>query len=355
MNCLAYGQTDLLVFDISLGLSISFFFLYSLFIDHCDPLPTNTGYLFLIYLCSILFSLSMPDLVFGTGGRFGRLSTKLASKLVFYAVDQGIQHFDTGYEYCHRRSQSLLFDIFSRNKYLLSDSLKISTKYVVPQKKGQLTALVNKSLAQLLSRGYLDTIFLWGPAISDTDSEFLLDELYSLKKSGKIRSWGVNTHSLHVMSHFLDRCKHFPFQHMMLDYNLLQQDREPLIKSFFYHNINVWAGTPLCQGFLSQSLFCMCLRTRSLSYLLRALVQPSTRRFLAPACVLRMHLKNEYNGYASSLPLAFVASNQFVSKIPVGMLSRSSIHHNISTLENLPSEDLIDEVSQWAYKYCQPL
>lgn len=295
----------------------------------------------------------MTDLVFGTGGRFGRLSTKLASKLVFYAVDQGIQSFDTGYEYCSKRSQSLLFEIFSRNKYLLSDSLKISTKFSVPQKKGQLTSLVDKSLAQLSSRDYLDTIFLWGPDISDIDSDFLLDELYALKKSGKIRSWGVNTHSLDVMSSFLVCLKHFPFQHMMLDYNLLQQDREPLIKSFCDLGINVWAGTSLCQGFLSQSLFRMCLRTRSLSYLLRALVQPSTRRFLAPACGLRRHLKNVYKDHASSLPLAFVASNQFVSKIPIGMLSYSSMQSNINILETPLDIDLIDEVSTWALKNCQ--
>ncbi len=57
----------------------------------------------------------MPDLVFGTGGRFGRLPKTLASRLVFSAIDNGIRYFDTGYEYCSRRSQSLLFNILAKN------------------------------------------------------------------------------------------------------------------------------------------------------------------------------------------------------------------------------------------------
>ena len=290
----------------------------------------------------------MPDLVFGTGGRFGRLSESLASRLVSFAIDHGIHYFDTGYEYCSRRSQPLLFDILRRNKSFLDGSVRVSTKFSAPRMPGQLTALVNKSLSHLARRDYLDTIFIWGPKLSDLDNTFLYDELLALKQSGKICGWGINTHCRTVMSGILQREFQIAIDHIMLDYNLLQQDRGPLIKNFFDQGIDVWAGTALCQGFLSQSLLRMFLRTRSISYLMRAFLQPSTRRFLAPARILRQQLNTLSRDDASSFPLAFVAANPFISKIPIGMLSYSSIQSNLRVLHDPPQRELLLKASELA-------
>lgn len=296
---------------------------------------------------------SMTELVFGTGGRFGRLSKSLASNLVSYAIDHGIYSFDTGYEYCSRRSQPLLFDILRHNSKFLSGIVKVSTKFSAPQAPGELTLLVDESLSQLSSRDYLDTIFLWGPKVSDLHCEFLLEELAALKMAGKILGWGVNTHCTDVLSHILGFLHEFPLENIMLDYNLLQQDRDPLIRSFADKGVEVWAGTVLCQGFLSQSLFNMFLRTRSISYLMRALFQPSTRRLLGPSKVLREYFKSLSRKDALSLPLAFVDSNLYVSKIPIGMLSISSMQSNLSVLHNPPDPSILRDASLWAYNNCQ--
>ena len=111
--------------------------------------------------------------------------------------------------------------------------------------------------------------------------------MLALKLAGKVRTWGINTHSATVMAGILGRAGELLFDHVMLDYNFLQQDKAPFVQAFYVRNITVWAGTALCQGFLSQSLLSMIVRTRSSSYLLRALCQSSTRRFLAPARLLR--------------------------------------------------------------------
>jgi len=295
----------------------------------------------------------MPVLVFGTGGRFGRLSKPLASKLVSCAIDHGIRHFDTGYEYSLRRSQPLLFEILDQHSTFLSGSVEISTKFSVPRFPGQLTAFVDSSLSQLSRRDYIDTAFLWGPSLLELSAGFLREEMLALKVAGKVRSWGINTHSSKVMSGVLDRVGELPLDHVMLDYNLLQQDRAPFIKSFYDQNVSVWAGTALCQGFLSQSLLRMILRTRSSSYLLRAICQPSTRRFLAPARLLRHQIRALSGEDASNLPLAFVAASPFVSRIPIGMLSASSIQANVNVLHSPPCESLINAVSNWALKHCQ--
>jgi aryl-alcohol dehydrogenase-like predicted oxidoreductase len=294
----------------------------------------------------------MPDLVFGTGGRFGRLSGTLATRLVFFAIDHGIRSFDTGYEYSSRRSQPLLFDILRSCNNDLLNSFEISTKFPAPQAPGHLTAYVNRSLAQLSRRDYLDTIFLWGPALTDLQNDFLFSELSALKRSGKILGWGVNTHCINVMSGILTGSYPMPVEHILLDYNMLQQDRGPLIKNFCMNGVKVWAGTVLCQGFLTQSLASMFLRTRSISYLMRALLQPSTRRLLKPARILREYLNTCYSHESASFPLAFVAANPSVSKIPVGMLSTSSILSNLSVLHNPPDINLIRDASEWAFCHC---
>jgi len=295
----------------------------------------------------------MPDLVFGTGGRFGRLTYTTASRLVHSALDHGVVHFDTGYEYSSRRSQPLLFKILGSTHKLSNSKVHVSTKFFPPQKAGQLTESVDRSILQLSGRDYIDTIFLWGPSLSDLNRDFLFPELAALKNSGKIKSWGINSHCYTTIAGIADSLFPIPLDHIMLDYNLLQQNRLELIKSFSANCVQVWAGTVLCQGFLSQSLPEMFFRTRSISYLSRALLQPQTRRFLRPAKIFREHFKFLSRDDAQSLPLSFVASNSLVSKIPVGMLSLSSIKSNVSILANPSSPSLIEDAASWAYRYCQ--
>ena len=117
----------------------------------------------------------MPDLVFGTGGRFGRLSKPLASKLVSCVIDHGIRYFDTGYEYSSRRSQPLLFETLEQKSSFMAGSIEISTKFSAPQLPGQLTAFVDNSLSQLSCRDYLETAFLWGPSLTVLATGFLGD------------------------------------------------------------------------------------------------------------------------------------------------------------------------------------
>ena len=292
-------------------------------------------------------------LTFGTGGRFGRLSAPLAQKLVDHAVSSGIKVFDTGFEYCSGASQKLLFKSLSRHLYANTCDIKLSTKFRLPLHFGELTENVNETLSLLPSRGYIDTLFLWGPSIADLTNSFIWDELNMLKQSGKIMRYGVNTHDYIVLSHLHESQKNICLDDIMLDYNLLQLDREILINSFAHSGVKVWAGTALCQGFLNQSLFDMVRRTRSFSYLARALFNPSTFRFLAPARKLRNFIRFKFPQYCESIPLSFVLQNSSVSFVPVGMLSCSSITSNLQILSNLVPIAILETVSSWAKLNCQ--
>ncbi|MDB4346461.1 aldo/keto reductase [bacterium] len=75
------------------------------------------------------------SLVFGTGGRFGRLSIGEAFELVKFAFDNGICAFDTGVNYCNGRSQPKLFECFNRlaidrSKYYLCSKVSATLLYL---------------------------------------------------------------------------------------------------------------------------------------------------------------------------------------------------------------------------------
>ena len=174
-----------------------------------------------------------------------------------------------------------------------------------------------------------------------------------LKQSGKIICYGVNTHDHLVLSYLRENQNNICLDDIMLDCNLLQLDREVLVKSFANLGVKVWAGTALCQGFLHQSLFGMVGRTRSLSYLARAIFNPSTRRFLTPARTLRNFIRFNFPMYFDSIPLSFVLQNSSVSFVPVGMLSCSSITRNLQVSNNYVPTDVLELVSSWARLNCQ--
>ena len=129
---------------------------------------------------------------------------------------------------------------------------------------------------------------------------------------------------------------------VMIDFNLLQQDRIPLLSLFAHAGISVWAGTALSQGFLFQSLVQMIFRTRSLSYLARALFNRSTRELRLKASKVRPALAQQYPDHFKSIPLSYVLSRGDVCRVPVGMLSRSSIQKNV-LIESCPVEKQILE------------
>ena len=137
---------------------------------------------------------SSPQLVFGTGGRFGRLSQSLADKLVSYALSQHVTIFDTGFEYCNGKSQQKLLQALRPVCLQNRSSFKFSTKVKAPRTRGVITNRVSRVLASPLQ--YIDYLFVWGPSISELSSPFLFDELNSLKENRLINSIGVNTHDL---------------------------------------------------------------------------------------------------------------------------------------------------------------
>ena len=284
-------------------------------------------------------------LVFGTGGRFGRLSPGLAQSLVDCAIDSGICHFDTGYFYSRKKSQSLLFSSLAKYYSDPSIPLHISTKLPPTLDSTLFNTWVDDIISQLQNSRSIDTLFIWGPDLSFLDNLQFCSLLEELLSSSKVRSLGVNTHDLKVMEALPYSRLGSMSESVMIDFNLLQQDRIPVIQKFNDFGIEVWAGTSLCQGFLLQSLVQLLWRTRSFSYLARALLNPSTRQLRAKASLVRPYLQKHFPEDIHSIPLSYVLSMPGVSYVPVGMLSRNSISANLA-IESSPTDStLLDRAS----------
>jgi aryl-alcohol dehydrogenase-like predicted oxidoreductase len=284
----------------------------------------------------------MSKLVFGTGGRFGRLSPRLAQNLVDHAIKQGITTFDTGFHYSGGKSQQLLFRCLRNHLVSGGNLIKVSTKIRVST-PGLMSSWIDLCISQLGLRGYVDFLFLWGPTTDELAKPELSDFLASLLRSGKVKSLGINTHETKVIEYICDGNLPFEISHLMLDYNMVQFSRDPLIAKLDSMGIRVWAGTALCQGFLCTSLLQIFLRTRSISYLVRALCNRPTVKIRASANCARRILRAEYPFWAANLPLAYNLQDERIYRVPVGMLSVSTINKNVfAELSPVPGEVLAD-------------
>jgi len=290
-------------------------------------------------------AMGSSKLVFGTGGRFGRLSTKLAQSLVDKAVEGGIRSFDTGLFYCHGKSQPLLFACLADHVNKAPTSFQISTKIPAGYSHAVMREWITTSIAQLGTRDYIDTLFLWGPSQIHLYDSRLVSSLLLLKSSGLVQSIGVNTHDYEVMAALLESPVGSIVDSVMVDFNLLQQDRLPLLYLYARAGVSVWAGTALCQGFLTQSLMQMTFRSRSLSYLARAIFNRPTRQLRLKASTVRPLLIKYFPDCYQSIPLSYVLSHDIVAKVPIGMLSSSSIAQNLLIESSIVDNSILSEAA----------
>lgn len=292
-------------------------------------------------------------LQFGTGSRFGRLNSSLAARLVEYALSKGITSFDTGFNYGEGSSQPLLASCLKSHIRKNREGLTISSKSGTLLKSQSGFKCFNPDYidhtifasVRLFGDTYLDTYYLHGPTSKDLSSPELISCLEAHKSSGLIKSIGVNTHDYPLMMQIAEGDFDY-ITSVMIDYNLIQQDRSDVIDLLVRRGISVVAGTALCQGLLLQSPLSLFLRSRSLFYLCRLLFKPSSRRFVAPCRTARKILRDRYPQHAFSIPLGFLLSDDRISSIPVGMLSHASIDANLfaSSVEWDPS--FISEVAR---------
>ena len=289
-------------------------------------------------------------LEFGTGSRFGRLSTAHAKKIIDYALKLGINRFDTGYTYGNFKSQPLLGRCLKKKILDSRENLSLSTKCSATSEE-YVEYCINKSIESLDCK-YIDNFHLWGPSLNQLENKSILKKLKFLKQKGLINKISVNTHQTKIIKK-ISTGYFEEIEAIMVDFNLLQQDRKKYLCEMKKNNFTIFAGTVLCQGLLIESILKTYFRTFSPFYLGRAILQKDKRRFIHPAKKLRKYIKNNYKDSFKKIPLSFICNEECVDYIPMGMLSYSSINKNIEIIKNPIEKKITSEISKWARKNCQ--
>ncbi len=128
--------------------------------------------------------------------RMGKINAKLAEKQIMYALEQGVNYFDTAYPYHNGKSEPFLGEVLSKNN--CRNKVKIATK--LPHWITHSTEDMDKVLDEQLSKLKTDHIDyylvhalngeFWNTAKQNGVIEFLEKSL----KSGKIINAGFSFH-----------------------------------------------------------------------------------------------------------------------------------------------------------------
>jgi aryl-alcohol dehydrogenase-like predicted oxidoreductase len=204
--------------------------------------------------------LRVSEIGFGCASYWGKkvFDEAAAIRLIHAAIDHGVTLFDTGASYSGGNAEPRLGKALSGHKN--KHDLVISTKagsYTDERgrRREDFSAFgVRRTVEASLVRLGLDAIpvlHLHGPEIANLTGD-LLDTLTRLKEEGKVLHLSVNSFDVNVIEHVMT----LPlFEVVMIDYNILRPEREPVIAKLAARHVGVLAGMPLAGGLYRKDRF----------------------------------------------------------------------------------------------------
>lgn len=186
---------------------------------------------------------------------YGKASSKdQAAELVAYALDNGVNFFDTADTYGHGHNEELLaYSLKGRR-----DQAVIATKFGIVRKKGQYSRVINgrpeyvrESCHESLKRlktDYIDLYYIHRVDM-DTPIEDTVGELSRLVEEGKVRAIGISEASNETLkkAHAVH-----PISALQTEYSMFTRDPEkemlPLTEEL---GITFVPYSPICRGLLS--------------------------------------------------------------------------------------------------------
>jgi len=196
--------------------------------------------------------LTVSEIGFGCASFWGKpvFDEGQALRLVHAALDQGVTFFDTGASYARGEAEPRLGRALRGRSH---DGLVIATKAGTRHAGGgrivrdvSPAAIVASAEASLKRLGLetLPLLQLHGPAIPELNDD-LAAALRALQARGLVRALGVNSFDPTVIDHVLGLDL---FDVVMIDYNVLRPEREPLIARAAARGKGVLAGMALAMG-----------------------------------------------------------------------------------------------------------
>ena len=290
------------------------------------------------------------ELEFGANSRFARFPYFKAKKLIEHALKLGVRRFDTGFTYGNSKSQPLLAKCLKDKIKKDREYISISTK-CVPSSPEYIEDCILRSV-DMFGCGYIDNFHLWGPNITTLENNSIMRKIKSLQDRGLIKLASANTHHMPTIKK-ISSGSYDEINGLLIDFNLLKQNRIKYIRRGKKNNLTIFAGTPLCQGLLLASTSKIFLRTWSPFYLGRAILNKDTRNYLHASRKLRKYLNSNYKDIKGKIPLSYVLNEPSIDYVPIGMMSISSIEKNIRVLKEPVEKKITEKVSEWSIQNCQ--
>jgi 1-deoxyxylulose-5-phosphate synthase len=194
--------------------------------------------------------LTVSEIGFGAASWWGKpqFSERAAMDLVQAAIDGGVTFFDTGASYSGGHAEPRL----GRALKGRAGGLVVASKAGTFARDGRIgrdfspAAIVASAEASLRKLGLetLPLLQLHGPSVAELTDE-LRAALADLKGRGLVRALGVNSFDPAVIGHVLGLPD---VDVVMVDYNVLRPEREPLIARAAAAGKGVLAGMPLAMG-----------------------------------------------------------------------------------------------------------
>jgi aryl-alcohol dehydrogenase-like predicted oxidoreductase len=273
--------------------------------------------------------LRVSEIGFGAASWWGlrRMDEAEAIRLVHAALEGGVTLFDTGSAYSGGEAEPRLGRALNgRDAHSLVVATKAGTYFADGRVRRDFSpaAIASSAERSLKALGLeaLPLLQLHGPAISEL-TEDLLEALEGLKARGLVRALGINSFDPGVIAHATALPQ---INVVMVDYNVLRPEREPLIARAAAAGKGVLAGMPLAMGHLGLRLHKLT-GARDLWYAARALARHRSEVVRG----LRFGFLNRLEDITGAqAALAYVLANPGVSAAVVGATRLSHVRDNLA-------------------------
>lgn len=292
--------------------------------------------------------LKVSEIAVGCSAYWGNkmFPEKKAAAIIHEAFERGVNFFDTGHNYSNFNAEPRLGRILQeilknndRSRIIISTKggSVIGRSPVLSLRRGETKDFspdaIERSCQESLENlqcGYLDIFQLHGITQSQM-SEPLIERLSKMKQRGMFKYLGVNTHKEADM---LFIAKHPEiFDMALIDYNVLQLDREPVIDKLHEAGIGIVAGTVLAQGHLVRGAIGSINTGAFFWYLARTLLRPSSRRLAKNSREMRDVLASVTEMSPAQAAFSYILDNEKVASCVFGTTSVPNLIEVIETVD----------------------
>lgn len=199
---------------------------------------------------SKLLNLKVSKLCLGTHQFFDKkknVDSLEAKKILYYALNQNINFFDTADEYGNTKCEEFIGNYFYKKKNIVIAS---KVGQLINFSKDKLQSSIDNSLKRL-RRESIDIYYFH----SGTNNQFFNDDFWELMhcnvKNGKIKNLGLSIKSSYIKNNDFKQikaCKKYNIKILNLMFNPLFTNGEKIFNFCKLNNINLISRVPFAKG-----------------------------------------------------------------------------------------------------------